>query len=140
MSAQTVRDVMTADPVCLPSTATLVDAARHMSKRGIGDVFVADDGRLTGILTDRDIVVRSIAAGRDPSSTPVTDAASSPTATLQPTDPIEDAVRKMREHNVRRLPVLDADREVGVVTLGDLAVERDPDSLLGEISRVRPNN
>jgi CBS domain-containing protein len=140
MPAQTVRDVMTADPVCLPPTATLVDAAQHMSKRGIGDVFVADDGRLTGILTDRDIVVRAIASGRDPSSTPVMDAASSPAATLQPTDAVEDAVRKMREHNVRRLPVLEADRVVGVVSLGDLAADRDPDSVLGEISRARPNN
>jgi CBS domain-containing protein len=140
MAAQTVRDVMTADPVCLPPTATLVEAAQQMSQHGIGDVLVTENDRLTGMLTDRDIVVRAIAAGRDPSNTPVTDAASKPTATLQPTDKIEDAMRKMREHNVRRLPVLDADRVVGVVSLGDLAADRDPTSVLGDISRARPNN
>jgi CBS domain-containing protein len=100
---------------------------------------VEEEGRAAGILTDRDIVVRAIAEGRDPGSTTVGEVCSSDLTTLTPDQSIDDAVRLMREHDVRRLPVVQDGRPVGIVSLGDLAVELDPDSALADISAAPPN-
>ena len=140
MAKQTVRDVMTKDPVTVPPTATLMQAAQAMSARDIGDVLVVEKGKIRSVLTDRDIVVRAVAEGRDPTQTPVSEAASMASVTVGPDEPVEQAVRLMREHKVRRLPVVEHDRVVGVVSLGDLAAERDPDSVLADISEAPPNN
>jgi CBS domain-containing protein len=140
MAKQTVRDVMTKDPVTVPPTATLAQAAQAMSARDIGDVLVVENGKIRSVLTDRDIVVRAVAQGRDPTQTPVSEAASTASVTVSPDEPVEKAVHLMREHKVRRLPVVDQDRVVGVVSLGDLAANRDPDSVLADISEAPPNN
>jgi CBS domain-containing protein len=140
MAKQTVRDVMTKDPVTVPPTATLAQAAQAMSARDIGDVLVVENGKIRSVLTDRDIVVRAVAQGRDPTQTPVSEAASTASVTVGPDEPVEKAVHLMREHKVRRLPVVDQDRVVGVVSLGDLAANRDPDSVLADISEAPPNN
>jgi CBS domain-containing protein len=139
MAKQTVRDVMTKDPVTVPPTATLAQAAQAMSARDIGDVLVVENGKIRSVLTDRDIVVRAVAQGRDPTQTPVSEAASTASVTVSPDEPVEKAVHLMREHKVRRLPVVDQDRVVGVVSLGDLAANRDPDSVLADISEAPPN-
>ncbi len=138
--AKLVRDVMTKDPVTVPPTATLAQAAQEMSARDIGDVLVVENGKIRSVLTDRDIVVRAVAQGRDPTQTPVSEAASTASVTVSPDEPVEKAVRLMREHKVRRLPVVEQDRVVGIVSLGDLAAERDPDSVLADISAAPPNN
>ncbi len=140
MANQRVRDVMTKDPVTLPPTATLAQAAQEMSTRDIGDVLVVDNGKIRSVLTDRDIVVRAVAQGLDPMQTPVSEAASNASVTVGPDEPVDTAVRLMREHKVRRLPVVEQDRVVGIVSLGDLAAERDPDSVLADISQAPPNN
>src|SRR5918994_947111 len=125
---QSIRDVMTSDPQTVSADATLQDAAREM-KGGIGAVLVEDKGNVAGILTDRDIVVRAIAEGRDPSSTKVGDVATRDVKTLTPDSSVDDAIRIVREQNVRRIPVVDDDGSpAGIVSIGDLAVERDTDS------------
>jgi CBS domain-containing protein len=136
---QKVSDVMTSVPVSVPSEASLVDVARFMREHGIGDVLVMEEGRLRGVLTDRDIVVRAVAAERDVARTPAGDVCSREIVTVAPGDDAESAVRLMRERAVRRLPVVDGDRPVGVVSIGDMALERDSQSVLAKISAEPPN-
>jgi CBS domain-containing protein len=137
--ASTIQDVMTTDLITCPSTATIADAARLMRDHNIGDVLVVDDGQLAGIVTDRDLVVRCLADGASGDS-PVTTACSGELTTIGVNASIEDAVRLMSDLSLRRLPVVEVDRAVGIVTLGDLAVERDPNSALGEISAAQPTH
>jgi len=134
-----VQDMMTPDPITLPETASLADAAQKMREAGIGDVVVLDDGAVCGIVTDRDIVVRGIAEGRDPRSTTLAEICSRELTTLSPDDQIGTAARLMREHAVRRLPVVKRGRPVGILTIGDLAVQQDPESALADVSAAPPN-
>jgi CBS domain-containing protein len=134
-----LRDIMTQNPVTVQSTDSIVAAARSMRDGNIGDVVVVERGQIQGILTDRDIVVRALAEGRDPASTTVGEICSRELATMSPSDSISDAVTMMRDKAIRRLPVVDGGRPVGIVSLGDLAVERDPESALGGISAAPPN-
>jgi len=134
-----VRDVMTKDPITLPATAFAWDAARLMKEQDIGDVIIERDGRVCGIVTDRDLVVRGIAEGRDPSATKVGDLASPDLVTLSPEDDVTKAVEIMRSKALRRVPVTSDGAAVGVVSIGDLAVDRDPDSALADISAAPPN-
>ena len=136
---QSIREVMTEDVVVMPTTATLKDAGREMRERDIGNVVVLEDDKVVGILTDRDIIVRAVADDRAPSDTRVGEIASRHPETLSPDDTVEDAVRIMRERAVRRLPVVEDGRPVGIVSIGDLAVERDTDSALADISGAEPN-
>jgi CBS domain-containing protein len=138
--AQRIRDVMTSDPIVCPATATLTDAAREMRDREIGDVLVERGGALCGVVTDRDIVIRAVATGADPNVTRLGDICSRELITLSPSDSIRDAVELMRKKAVRRLPVVDKGAAVGIVSLGDLAVERDKDSVLSDISAAPPNS
>jgi CBS domain-containing protein len=137
--AQTVREVMTSPPITLEPSASLVDAARAMRERDVGAVVIAADDQIQGLVTDRDIVVRAVADARDPATTQVADVISGDLATLSPDDPVGAAVKRMRELSVRRLPVVEQGRPVGIVALGDLAVDRDPDSALADISASEPN-
>ncbi len=134
-----VQDMMTPDPITLPETASLVDAAQKMREAGIGDVVVLDGGAVCGIITDRDIVVRGIADGRDPRSTTLAEVCSRELTTLSPDDQVGTAVRLMREHAVRRLPVVKRGRAVGILTIGDLALQHDPESALADVSAAPPN-
>jgi CBS domain-containing protein len=138
--AQSIREVMTADPQTVSSDATLEEAAREMQSDDIGAVLVTDNGDVAGILTDRDIVVRAVAEGRDPSSTRVADVATRDVKTLTPDSSIDDAIKLVREQNVRRIPVVEDGRPAGIVSIGDLAIERDTDSALADISSEPPNN
>ena len=138
--AQTVRDVMTTDLVTCPSSAPLSDAAGYMRDRNIGDVLVVDDGSIRGIVTDRDIVVRCVADGGDVRTAKVGDVCTPDLMTVPADATIEEAARLMRDNALRRLPVVDRGRPVGIVTLGDLAVDADPSSALGGISAARPND
>jgi CBS domain-containing protein len=135
---QRIRDVMTADPVVLASSDSIEVAARHMKERDIGDVLVSDGGRLCGLVTDRDIVIRGLAEGRG-SSARLGEICSRELVTLSPDEPIATAVSLMREWAVRRIPIIEGDRPVGIVSIGDLAVERDENSALADISAAPPN-
>jgi len=136
-----ISDVMTADPVAMTSDATLAAAAVAMRDRDIGDVVVTkSDGTVCGVVTDRDIVVRAVAEGTDPSAKTLEDVCSHDVVTIGPDEPIGAAVKAMEKHAIRRLPVMDNGTLVGIVSIGDLAVKRDPESALGEISSAPPNN
>ncbi|MGW1882585.1 CBS domain-containing protein [Streptomyces sp. NPDC001970] len=138
--AQLVKDVMTTGVRTLPPDASLVEAARLMRDEDIGDVMVADDGRLLGVLTDRDIAVRSVAMGHDPYIMPVRSVCTPEVLTIRPDEEASKAVWLMRMHMVRRLAVVEDGRALGVVTLGDLARARDPGSVLAGISAGPPNS
>ncbi len=136
---KTVQDVMTPDPITLPLSASLIDAAKTMRDVGIGDVVVVDGDEVLGIVTDRDIVVRGIADGCDAQSTTLIDICSRDLTTVSPDDQVGTAVRLMRENAIRRLPVVARGRPVGIVTLGDLALEQDRGSALADVSAAPPN-
>ena len=136
---QRIHDVMTPHPVSLPGTASVYEAACAMRDHNIGDVIVLENNQVCGMVTDRDIVVRTVAEARDPASLTLAHICSHTLTTSAPTDRIEQAVHRMRAKAIRRLPVVEAGRAVGIVSLGDLAVERDPRSALGEISGAPPN-
>jgi CBS domain-containing protein len=137
---QKVRDVMTPSPITLTRDATVAQAAKIMRDQGIGDVLVTEDGdRLCGVVTDRDIVVRAVAETRDVTATPVGALCSSDVATVTPDQDADEVVRLMREKAVRRVPVVEEGHPVGIVSIGDLAVDRDPSSALSDISAAPPN-
>ena len=138
--AQSIREVMTDQVITLPADASIVDAGRAMRENDIGDVVVMDGDRFHGLLTDRDIVVRAIAEGRDPSSTQVRDVTTEDVRTLSPDSTVAEAVDIMRGAAVRRIPVLDGDRPVGIVSIGDLAMRQDEGSALADISEAPPTD
>lgn len=137
--AEKVRDVMTSEPVALQSDAMILDAARQMRDYGIGDVLVLDGQRIKGMLTDRDITVRAVADGLDPESTTVGDICSEDVASVSPDDDADRVVEMMRLRAVRRIPVVDGSILVGVVSIGDMAMDRDERSALADISAAPPN-
>jgi CBS domain-containing protein len=137
--AQSIRSVMTSNPLTLPATSSVAEAARAMRDANIGDVIVLDGKQTCGIVTDRDIVVRAVAEGRSLSTTKLADICSQELTTLSPNDQVEDAVRLIREKAVRRLPVIEGGKPVGIVSIGDLAVSQDPRSALGHISAAPAN-
>ena len=116
-----IREVMTSEvKACEPNT-TVAEAAKLMAKEDIGPVPVVEEGRLTGIVTDRDIVVRVVAEGRDPNSTTVGEIASSDLVTVSPDDDLDTALQQLARKQVRRIPVVEGDRLVGIVAQADIA-------------------
>jgi CBS domain-containing protein len=134
-----ISDLMTSDPATLDVMNTAAEAATVMAERDVGDVIVSDGEQVCGIVTDRDIVVRAVAENRNPVAVPLGEICSRSVVTLSPDDSVDDAVRMMSEQALRRLPVVVDGRAVGIVSLGDLAVERDRESALGHISAAPPN-
>ena len=105
--AQHIRELMTPNPVALPGTASVHEAARAMRDAQIGDVMVIEHDQVCGIVTDRDIVVRTVAERQDSATTILADICSHSLVTVTPTDSVEEAVRLMCTHAIRRLPVVD---------------------------------
>ncbi len=138
--AQAVREVMTENLVTVPGSAALIEAAQRMRDADIGDVIVMEGDSMCGVVTDRDIVVRAIAMGKDPQSSTVGEICSHEVVTVAPDDAIDHAAQLMRERSVRRLPVVEGGRPVGIVSIGDLAIERDSSSALADISAAQGNN
>ncbi|MET9968165.1 CBS domain-containing protein [Streptomyces sp. NPDC006356] len=137
---QHVRDVMTTDPMTVEPLTSVQTVARMMRDEDIGAVLVTEGEHLRGLVSDRDLVIRAMAEGGDPDRTTVAEACSEDLVTVKPDDDLGLAVKVMREHAVRRIPVVDqGDHAVGIVSIGDLAIERDPKSALGDISAARPN-
>lgn len=137
---QHVRDVMTSDPMTVEPLTSVQTVARMMRDENIGAVLVTEGEQLRGLVSDRDLVIRALAEGSDPGNTTVAEACSEDLVTVKPDDDLGLAVKVMREHSVRRVPVVDQERHaVGIVSIGDLAIERDPESALGDISAARPN-
>lgn len=137
--AQSIREVMTKDPVTLDVSASVADAARAMRDQDIGDVLITQGDQLYGILTDRDVAVRCVAEGMDPQGTPVKDCCTTDVAMLSPNDSVGDAIKTIREKAIRRLPIVEHEKPVGIVSLGDLALERDRESALADVSAAPPS-
>ncbi|KOG43094.1 CBS domain-containing protein [Streptomyces resistomycificus] len=131
---------MTPGVVAVRPDASLVEAARLMRAQDIGDVLVADGQDVVGMLTDRDITVRAVAEGADPLTTSAGAVCTPDPVVVGPGDSVSAAAALMREHAVRRLPVLEGGVPVGVVSLADLAEAEDPDSTLADISRALPDD
>lgn len=139
--AQNVREVMTPDPAAFTPEDSLREAAQAMKQGDFGAVVVVESGGdVRGILTDRDIVVRAVAEGKDPAATEIREAFTTEPTTLAPEDSLDDAVDALRGAHVRRLPVVEGSRVVGIVSIGDLAQARDERSALADISAADPNN
>ena len=134
-----VRDVMTSDPYLVSKSTPLSDVAVVMLEADIGEVLVADGDQLCGLVTDRDIVIRAIAAGRDPQATEVDAICSHSLVTVAPDDSVEDALETMSSNAVRRLPVVKNGRAIGVVSLGDVSGSSESGDALEDISVAPPS-
>jgi len=127
------RDIMTSDATCARVNDTLVDAARTMARLDVGALPICgDDDRLAGMITDRDIVVKCLAEGGDPSSTKVGDLAEGKPVTIGADDPVEEILRTMTQYGVRRLPVIDGHDLVGMVSQADVAKNL-PEERIGDL-------
>ncbi|MBC7272194.1 MAG: CBS domain-containing protein [Streptomyces sp.] len=137
-----IRDLMSPGAAAVEPMTTVARAARVMREQDVGEVLVAYDCDLFGVLTDRDIALRTVAEGRDPEATTVGSVCTRPpVVTLSPEDTTDRAIDLMRRYAVRRLPVVEhGGCPVGVVSLGDLAATEDPHSALADISRAAPNH
>ncbi len=120
--AQSINEVMTHDPRTVQKGASIREVATAMREADTGAIIVTDEGRFAGLVTDRDIVVRALAEGKGPDTT------------------VDDAIEIVRSQNVRRVPVVQDGRPVGIVSIGDLAIERDTGSALADISSEPQNN
>ncbi|MGX1541105.1 CBS domain-containing protein [Streptomyces adustus] len=136
---QCVRDIMTGTPVSVETGALVTDVARLMRDEDIGVVLVTREDHLLGLVSDRDLVVRGLAEGSDPQEMTVADLCTEEPITITPDDDLERAVALMRQHAIRRLPVVEGDALVGVISIGDLAMEIDRKSALGDISSASPS-
>lgn len=123
----TLKEIMTADLTTVESSATLADAARLMKQHDIGNVLIMEGDTLRGILTDRDIVVRAVAEGKD-TNAKVTDIATTDVYTMSCDTDVQEAGREMAQRQLRRLPVTESGKVVGIVSLGDLAVRAETDA------------
>ena len=129
---KTAKDLMTSPAECLAPDETLVTAARMLSKYDVGSMPILDGDTLVGVVTDRDIVVEAIAKGLDPKDTPVSAIASTNVVTIEASAPAEEVAALMAKHQVRRLPVVDGGKVVGVVAQADVARELD-EGTTGEV-------
>ena len=127
-----IKDVMTTNPRSCDPATTVFEVAKVIASEGVGSIPVVKDGRLVGMVTDRDLVVRVLAEGRDPSSTKLGEIASSDLETVSPRDDLDTALRKMASSKVRRLPVVEGNQLVGIVAQADVARQGD-DSETGQV-------
>jgi len=120
--SKTARDVMSDSAECVQSTETVIDAAKKLASLDVGAMPICgEDDRLKGMITDRDIVVKVLAEGKDPAGTRAGDLAEGKPVTIGADDSVEEALRTMIDHKVRRLPVIDGHDLVGIVSQADLA-------------------
>ena len=126
-----IRDVMTTNPRSVAPGDPIQDAARIMRDEDTGVVPVVDNGKPVGVITDRDIVVRAVAEDRE-LNRPVRDIVTTELVAVHPDMSVQEATELMSEHQVRRLPVIDNDRLVGIVSIGDIAVKEGKDSRTGD--------
>ncbi len=140
----TAREIMTPDAQWCPEYATAADAARKMADNNVGALPVCgSDGKLSGVVSDRDLAVKVVAEGRDPSSVKLSElVGGGEVVTIGADDSVEDAIKTMKDHAVRRLPVIDGTDLVGIVSQADIARAM-PDAKIGDlvdaISSAPPN-
>jgi CBS domain-containing protein len=132
MGHQTVQEAMTSNPTAITPDTTVQEAARLMKSEDVGALPLVEDGRLTAVVTDRDLAIRALAEGRGP-ETPVSEIASQDLVTVDPQQGLDEAARLMAGHQVRRLPVVEEDgRLVGMLAQADLA-QAGRDQLTGDV-------
>ena len=120
--SKTARDVMTGDAQCIGENESVTDAAKRLAELDVGAMPICgEDDRLKGMVTDRDIVVKVLAQGRDPSATTAGELGEGKPVTIGADDSVEEAIRTMKDHRVRRLPVIDGHRLIGIVSQADVA-------------------
>src|SRR5437762_462040 len=129
---KSVKDAMTSNVKTATPSQSLTDAAKLMKQEDVGSIPVVDGERLVGVVTDRDIVVRGIADGSDPRAVQVGDIASHDVVTVRPDDDLDEALRLMAQHQVRRLPVVEDGHLVGMLATADLAHEA-KDKVIGQV-------
>src|SRR3954451_2040647 len=135
--AKTAREVMTGGADCIDENDTILDAAKRLAELDVGAMPICgSDNRLKGMLTDRDIVVKVLAQGKDPGSTRAGDLGQGEVVTIGADDDLEQLARTMAKHQVKRLPVIDGHRLVGVVSEADLAEHATPDPVVGVVRGV----
>ncbi len=128
--ATKARDIMTSDTECIGENDTLLDAAKRLADLEVGAMPICgEDERLKGMLTDRDIVVKALAQGKDPGSTKAGELGQGKPVTIGADDSVDEALATMKEHGVRRLPVIDGHDLVGMVSQGDVARNLDEDKV-----------
>lgn len=129
----TAREIMTGGPECVGERETLLDAARKMKELDVGSLPICgEDNRLKGILTDRDIVIRCLAEGGDPRTATAGELGQGKPVTIGADDSIEEAIRTMQQHQIRRLPVIDGHNLVGMLSQADIA-RNYPEDRVGEL-------
>jgi CBS domain-containing protein len=129
----TAREIMTGSAECIGENETLEEAAKKMKQLDVGSLPICgEDNRLKGMVTDRDIVVKCIAEGKDPKSTKAGELGQGKPVTIGADDSVEEAIRTMQEHKVRRLPVIDGHDLVGMVSQGDIAKDY-PEDRVGDL-------
>jgi CBS domain-containing protein len=134
---QTVRDAMTNDPRSVEASTPIVEAARLMKQEDVGVIPIVEGDRLQGVITDRDIVIRIIAEGKDPQSATVGEAASQNVVTIDPQQELDEALRLMAQHQVRRLPVVEEDgRLVGILATADVAQHADEERVGETVEQI----
>lgn len=132
----TARELMTADVTCVRASDTVMDAARTMARLGVGSLPIrGEDDSLKGMLTDRDIVVKVLAEGKDPVAMHAGELAQGDAVTVRVDDDVEAVLNAMAEHNVRRVPVLDGDDLVGIIAQADVARAL-PDRPVGDLLKA----
>ena len=122
--AQRVREIMTSNPTTVRPESPVTDAARLMGSEDVGSLPVVEGDMLVGVVTDRDITVRVVAEGKDPNATTVGDIHSSDPVTVRADQGLDEALNEMARHQVRRLPVVEGERLVGVLAQADVARSR----------------
>ncbi len=131
--AKKARDIMTGGTECVGENETIAEAAKKMAELDVGSLPICgEDNRLKGMLTDRDIAVKVVAQGKDPSATKAGELGDGKPVTIGADDSVEEAIRTMAEHKVRRLPVIDGHEMIGIVSQGDIAKNADEEEV-GEL-------
>ncbi len=135
--AKSVRDAMTENPRSIGASASVVEAARLMREEHIGSLPITDDEQLVGMITDRDITTRVVAEAADPTTTSVGDVYSRDVVSVEPDNELDEALQLMARHQVRRLPVVESGRLVGIVAQADVALRENEKTgqLVGAISQ-----
>ena len=124
---RSVRDAMTTDPTGVEPTTPIVEVARKMKQEDVGSLPIVEGGRLVGIITDRDITITVVAEGKDAQTTRAIEVASTDLVTIDPDQDLDEALRLMAQHQVRRLPVVEEDGKlVGIIAQADVAEHAEP--------------
>jgi CBS domain-containing protein len=131
-----IREIMSTEIKKVTPDNALIDIAAMMRDEDIGALPVVKDGELRGIVTDRDIVVRAIAEGKEPSTTTVQEVLSEKVESVEPDDDIEEAADVMAAHQIRRLPVVEDGKLIGMVSLGDISIKHEKSTVAHALEGV----